>query len=89
MNLILQRLLQHKLYYYQTFCGSCSGLAQGSLFSWPVLPSLRTAVADSHPKIDEASPQRVGVAVFYLLSPHNAFMTTDIYDKVLKNWAEA
>jgi len=22
------------------------------------------------------------VAVFYLLSPHNAFMTTDIYDKV-------
>jgi len=31
------------------------GLAEGSLFSWPVLPSHRTAVADSQPKIDEAS----------------------------------
>jgi hypothetical protein len=43
----------------------------------------------SHPKIDEASTQTEGVAVFYLLSPHNAFMTTDINDKVLKNWAGA
>jgi hypothetical protein len=37
-----------------------------------------TAVAVSRPKIDEVSAQREGVAVFYLLAPHNAFMTADI-----------
>lgn len=27
--------------------------------------------------------------MFYLRTPHNAFMTTDIADKGLKNWVEA
>jgi hypothetical protein len=50
---------------------------------------LSTAVAVSRLKIDEVSTQKEGVAVFYLLTPHNAFMTTDIGDKGLKNWAGA
>jgi hypothetical protein len=48
-----------------------------------------TAVEVRRPKIDEVSTQKEGVAMFYLSTPHNAFMTTDIADKGLKNWAEA
>lgn len=58
------------------------------LVGCPVL-ALSTAVPVSRPKIDEVSTQKEGVAMFYLLTPHNAFMTTDIGDKGLKNWAGA
>jgi hypothetical protein len=40
-------------------------------------------------KIDEARGQDEGGAVFYLLAPHNAFMTADIGDKGSRNWAES